>query len=195
MEYQVKVLEDVVTEPVTLAEVKSWCQIDADYSSEDSTLAIMISSAREKLEGELNVFFGVKTIEVQFSGSFFRLPYGPTGNILSFYNVGDDPYADIEYTLHGLTFKSMCIGHVNASEWFYPIAGSYPELWRNLDHLNINTYNVMYTTGYITLPRLLKEALLIQIDYDLKARGMPGMSALSPVAVQKAQRFSQNLVL
>lgn len=195
MEYQVKIVEDVVTEPVTLAEQKAWSQIDADYSSEDSVLTTMISSAREKLEGELNLAFGVKTLEVQFSGDFFRLPYGPTGTILSFFNVGDDPYADTDYTLHGLTFKSLAIGSVASSEWFYPQTGGYPQLWRNYERLNLNTYNIIYTTGYTTLPRLLKEALLIQVDYDLKTRGMPGMSALSPIALQKAQRFSQNLVL
>lgn len=195
MEYQVKIVEDVASEPATLAEVKAWSQIDADYSSEDSVLQTMIASAREKLEGHLNVAFGVKTLEVQFTGDFFKLPYGPTGTILAFFNVGDDPYADTEYTLHGLTFKSLAIGSIASSEWFYPQTGGYPQLWRNYERLNLNTYNIIYTTGYTVLPRLLKEALLIQVDYDLKTRGMPGMAALSPVAVQKANRFSQNLVL
>lgn len=195
MEFQVKVLEDIVTEPVTLAEVKAWSQIDADYTSEDTILQLMIASAREKLEGYLNVYFGVKTIEVQFSGPVFRLPYGPTGTILSFFNVGTDPYADIAYHLHGMTFKTLVIGGSDNSNYFYPQTNGYPLPWYNYEGHYVNTYNIIYTTGYNILPKLLKEALLIQIDYDLKTRGMPDVSSLSPVAIQRAFRFSQNLPL
>lgn len=195
MEYQVKIVQDVSVEPVTLAEVKAWSQIDADYAHDDTSLQLMIGSAREKLENYSNLAFGVKTLEAQFTGGYFQLPYGPAGTILSFFNVGEDPYADTEYTLHGLTFKSMCIGSVTSYEWFYPIGGGYPVLWNYYERYPLNTYNVIYTTGYTTLPRLLKEALLIQVDYDLKVRGLPEMAALSPVAVEKVNSFSRNLIL
>lgn len=195
MEFQVKVLEDIVTEPVSLAEVKAWSGIDSDYTSEDTILQLMIASAREKLEGYLNVFFGVKTIEVQFTGPVFRLPYGPTGTILSFFNVGTDPYLDTTYHLHGMTFQTLVIGSSDNSNYFYPQLGGYPVPWYNQEEHYLNTYNIIYTTGYTSLPRILKEALLIQIDYDLKTRGMPNMAGLSSVAVQRASRFKQNLPL
>lgn len=195
MEYQVKIIQDVSVEPVTLAEIKAWSMIDADYAYDDTVLQLMIGSAREKLENYSNLAFGLKTLEVQFTGGYFQLPYGPTGTILSLFNVGEDPYADTDYTLRGLTFKSMCLDSDNSYEWFYPIGGGYPRLWNYYERYPLNTYNVTYTTGYTTLPRLLKEALLIQVDYDLKVRGLPEMAALSPVAVEKVNSFSRNLIL
>lgn len=194
-EFQVKVLEDISVEPVTLNEVKAFCRIDADYTSDDTTLSLIRSSSREKLEGYLNVFFGVKKVEMQFSGGAIRLPYGPTGNIFSIFNTGDDPYADIAYKLHGLTFQTLCIDSAFSPEFFYPMGGSIPQLWRDPNYGIVNTYNLIYNTGYTLLPSVLKHALLIQIDYDFKNQGLPGMDPLSPIALQKAERFSQNLPL
>lgn len=194
MEYQVKILVDIVSEPVTLTEQKAWSQIDDSYSLEDSIISSMITAGRELLEKQLNIFFGVKTVETQFSQPCFRLPYGPTGDILSIYNQGDDPYADTDYELQGLTFKTLVMSSVDGVTWFYPMGSSIPYPW-GWPMFWCNTYNVIYTTGYTSLPQALKNALMTQVDYMIKGRGAPQFQPLSPIAMQMAKTYSQNLDL
>lgn len=197
MSFQVKIIDDIVAEPVTLAEVKSFLRIDADYSSEDTVLDLIITSAREKLEAQLNIAFGVKTLEVQFTGYGIELPYGPTGDIASIYKLKDDgtqetdPLTADDYRIEGLEYKTLLIGNPDRVTWFYPIAGgAYPETYNNF---HVSTYNVIYDTGFETLPKGLKHALLIQIQEDYKLQGME--SGVSDAALKMAEKYSRNLVL
>ena len=197
MSFQVKIIDDIAAEPVTLAEVKSFLRIDADYSSEDTVLDLIITSAREKLEAQLNLAFGVKTLEVQFTGYGIELPYGPTGDIASIYKLKDDgtqepdPLTADDYRIEGLEYKTLLIGNPDRVTWFYPIAGgAYPETYNNF---HASTYNVIYDTGFTELPKGLKHALLIQIQEDYKLQGME--SGISDAALKMAEKYSRNLVL
>lgn len=179
---EVKVITDVTTEPVTLAEVKDYCQIDADYSAKDSILNLYITAAREKLEKELNLSFAPKTLMLQWDGSHLDIPYGPVSEIDSLHPSNDET-VNTEYDSYGMDFKSIWIPSASDCYVFIPVSAS-----KN------NSYNLTYNAGYEELPKLLKQALLIQIDWDIKNEGIP-VSELSPIAMQKAKSYSKNLFI
>lgn len=183
---EVKILTDVSAEPVTLTEIKNFCRIDADYSAEDDVLLLTAGAAREKLEKELNLSFAAKTIMVQFDGFPLDIPYGPITEITSLVSSTDtaDPPTEIEYTSYGLDFKSIYVNSVNHCVIIYPVG---------TEEGNLN-YNLTYEAGYDTLPKALKQALLLQIDFDIKNQGMP-MDDISPLALEKARPYSKNLTI
>lgn len=197
MNWEIKVLQEPVTEPVTLAEIKDWCRIDADYSSTDSQLEIIAIASRELLEGHTGLYFAPKVVELQFTGNVQKLPYGPTGELHYLERVWNDPYADTDYFTRGLNFKTIFVGQNEESiVWWYPINNGLPEIFSGGNFPFVDpTYNLYYTTGYETLPKLLKDALLTQIDYLFKNQGITDMDSLSPVATMLADRFSKNLII
>lgn len=197
MAYEILILEDIETEPVTLAEVKAFLRLDSDYSSEDSVLETLITASRELLENHLNLSFGLKKLQVQFTGGCFDLPAGPHHDIESLYPVNDETYPEeiTDYTITGLAFKTIHLDSVEDNfRWFYPIGGGAPEVWSTENAVNC-LYNITYNAGYETLPKALKNALLTQIDYAYKTQGQPNMEPLSPVALQLSATYSKNLVL
>ena len=54
--FEIEVISEEETEPVTLTEVKDFCRLDSDSSDNDTVLELLIASCREKLEGYLNVY-------------------------------------------------------------------------------------------------------------------------------------------
>lgn len=199
MKLEPVILVDVEDEPVTIEEIKSWLRIDADYASEDSNLMLIAASSREKLEKHLNLSFAPKTWEVQFSGESIELPYGPHVMITSLLPVNvDNPEEITDYKEFGLQFKSIYLAPLNGANFFYPISGALPEIW-NANYISCGTYNVKYLAGYgnenMPLPKALKHALLIQIDYDYKNQGEADEQGLSTLALSKAEIYSKNLII
>lgn len=180
---EVKIITDVAVEPVTLSEIKNFCRVDDDYVYDDDTLLLLAAGAREKLEKELNLSFAEKTIMVQFNGYQMDIPYGPVISIESV-NPFDDDQIDTPYTASGLDFKSIYVNAVDDCVIIYPVNSNGTSY----------AYNLTYTAGYETLPKLLKQALLIQIDYDFKNQGMP-IDDISQLALDKARPYSKNLVI
>lgn len=178
---EIKVIEGVEIEPVTLAEIKSWCQIDADYSVEDDVLNIIATGARERLEKELNLSFATKTILCQWGGNSMYIPYGPVQSVTGVTSSTDET-TQIDYQEYGLDFPTISLGGDDCYI-IYPVG-----------YLGAKLYNLTYVAGYEALPSALKQALLIQIDYELKGRGMPDID-LSPDALRKAAVYSRNLAI
>jgi hypothetical protein len=198
MSYQIKVITDVVTEPVTLAEVKAWCRIDADYVSDDSQLNLLISSARELLENETNIGFAVKVIELQWPGYPVEMPFSPTGAITSVKDKDGVDVATDDYTVSGYQAKKIWINSLSSHnvEFFYHIDQSV-SLWSWNEAICTDLYKCVYSTGYgtIPLPKLLKQAVLTQVDYMFKQQGMPDNSIVSEQALLLCKGFSRNLIL
>jgi len=193
-EYQIEVLTDLESEPVTLQETKAWLRIDADFFDDDNILNTLITSSRELLEKYTNLAFGVKELKVRFSDNCIELPYGPTVDIISVTDVktGDAISAD-KYEIRGLTYKSIVLNSAYNASWFYPLGGGTPQLWEgNVEHIEVD---VVYTTGFSVLPKALKNALLTQIDYMYKNIGETNLEPLNPVAEKLASPYSRNLVL
>jgi hypothetical protein len=201
MSYQIKVITDVATEPVTLAEVKAWCRIDDDYVSDDAQLNLLISSARELLEQETNIGFAPRTLELQWNGCPVEMPYSPTGAITSVKNKDGDTLTTDEYEVSTNQAKSIMVKSAcgyDGFEFFYHIDQSV-SLWSwPVNNLCADdAYACVYVTGYEAgkLPKSLKQGILTQIDYMFKQQGMPDNSLVSEQALLLAKGYSRNLIL
>lgn len=194
-----KIIIDTSDEPVTLAECREWLRLDSDSFDNDNVLNTLIVSCKEKFEGYLNVYFTRKTVEVQLTGCVLKLPYGPTGDILYVEQLFvDDPYSNTDYKLKGLDFKTIYIGQQAIDiVWWYPANMGLPYIQSGWWPFGVDiepVYNIYYTTGYVTLPKLLKNALLMQIDFSFSLQGSPDIiDGLCPAALEIANRFTQNL--
>ena len=132
--------DEVITEPVTLTEVKNFCKIDV--SEDDTLIEMMITACRQECEGLTNIGFVQREIIVvqdNGNGGAF-LPLGPVGTITSVKDIDDN---DITYQASGSTWKQILTPKI-------------PRLY------------ITYTAGYATLPMELKLALLecIFFRYD-----------------------------
>lgn len=161
--------EDLTGEPVTLAEAKAYMRIDADYTDDDNLISLIIVSAREELEKYTGLSFMVKELNYYTEKLKFEIPYGPVSQILY---VKDKQGNDIDYSLEGLEFPVM--------------------------QANQSGVNVLYTAGYLQLPKALKLAMLKQIatDYEYRENFIDGsVSELSNDAMSLAFKYSRNLFL
>ena len=198
--FEIEVISEDETEPVTVDEVKDFCRLDSDSSDNDTVLELLIASCREKLEGYLNVYFIPKEVKIQFTSRAFELPYGPAGEITELTRQrGDETpivVADDKYYTDGLQFKTLIIKDWDndSGYWWYPIGGGWPQ-WQGPIHCMPEKYVVSMTTGYTTIPKGLKHALLLQIDYDYKWQGKQEKEDIAPAAKEQANRFSKNLPL
>lgn len=201
MSYQVKVITPVAVEPVTLAEVKAWCRIDADYVAPDDVLNMLMVSARELMEQETNIGFAERTLELQWNGCPVEMPYSPTGAITSVKDKDGNTLTADEYEVSTNQAKSIMVKSAcgyNGAEFFYHIDQSV-SLWSwpvsNL--CDDDAYKCVYITGYpiATLPKPLKQAILTQIDYMYKQQGQPSNSIVSEQALLLCKGYSRNLIL
>lgn len=196
MSYQV--IDDTeVTEPVTLAEVKNYCRIDSDYTSDDVELGVMITAARQRLEQFLNIGFVRREVKLQWDGRYMELPLSPTGDLISVMD-GDTALTYDKYYLSGYQAKSLGIKPSGSTgvEWFYNQDFTEVSLFSGgLLGYGCEMFLATYETGYETLPNSLKLALLAQIDYQFKQRGMPDNELYSHMALDLARPYSRNLVL
>jgi len=146
-----------ILEPVTLTEAKNFCKID--ISTDDDLINILITAARQMCEAYTGVGFVEHNAVVvlnNLNGDIY-IPYGPMIAINSVVNdQGTTLVLDTDYTLGGNEFKRLRTPHAN----------------------NIT---IDYTTGYTTLPDVLKTAVLNQVYYLYDNRSV-GTDDISPIA-------------
>ena len=149
--------DGVITEPVTLTEAKNFCKID--ISTDDDLINILITAARQMCEAYTGVGFVEHNAVVvlnNLNGDIY-IPYGPMIAINSVENdSGTVLVLDLDYTLGGNEFKRLRTPQAN----------------------NIT---IDYTTGYTTLPDVLKTAVLNQVYYLYDNRSV-GTDDISPIA-------------
>ena len=98
---QVRIIEDLETEPITLEDAKSWMQID--YDDFDDLIELLIKSSREISEKNSGQAYGLKTIRVTGNQACERVyPIQPFIEDLT----DDDQIKDYEYTA-GFTVLPM----------------------------------------------------------------------------------------
>jgi uncharacterized phiE125 gp8 family phage protein len=193
MSFQYSLLYEIGAEPVTVAEVKAYSRIDADFYSDDSVIAGLILSSRQQLELYTNLGFIEKEILIQVMSGEIAFPFGPTISIKSVYDIDGNVVDPTKYKITGLNYKSIRFNYLGEANWFYPLDGGYPQI-SSFSELDMR-YNITYLTGYNVLPRGLKNALLAQIDYLYKSLGQTQSEPLSPLAKQFAKPYSKNLVI
>lgn len=97
----IKVISDLVAEPLSLTEVKEY--LDIDYSNHDDMLLTMIGAARRRLERYTARSFGSKTVKVIMEAWCGQvLPYGPVNAITAALREGT---ADTGYEVKGDEFE------------------------------------------------------------------------------------------
>lgn len=197
MSYNLTDLPDQdIIEPVSLEFQKAWSRIDADYSSDDAAIQLMISSAREALENYLNIGLVRRNVVLEWDGRPMELPLSPNGDIESVTGK-DGVIADTDYYTYGGSNKILSLKNINDysdAYYFYDMTNSkfVVNYWSGGIY---DTYKVIYSTGYEVLPSALKEAIAIQVDNDLKLMGQPTNAGLCSDAKAKAEPYSRNLVL
>jgi len=183
-------------EPVTLAEVKSYCRIDSDYTSDDNELEIIMTAARTRIEAQINIGLANRDVILQWSGYGIELPLSPTGEIIEVTDkdgvMTTDKYTTDNYQAKSIGINDVCCG--SGFNYFYNINGSV-EISRNSEYISNDLYSVKYNTGYSELPKALKMALLAEIDFLFKQRGEPDDSLISPSALLLCSSYSRNPIL
>ena len=165
---EVEVTTDVATEPVTLAEMKTWMKFDIQDTSEDTLVTDLIKAAREFCEQYCNLSLGEKTIQVFWHNSeaedgCFVLPYGPHSVLSSFNRI------DQERTETTLTENSDFYRRGNL---FWEISLAASMLTDPLTS-GIYDYQAIYVAGYgatgcPTLPSALETAIKHHVFAEYK---------------------------
>lgn len=150
--YQTRVINDLSTEPVTLAEAKEFMQID--YNDFDALITKLIKSARLASEKFTGLSYGEKTIKLMNKGcSQVTLPFGPVQTITS---VKDQNNNNLDYTSFGYDNPIITIKQ--------PISGILGSNGFN------GVFEVEYITGFTDCPEDLKEAIKKRVETAFQYR-------------------------
>jgi len=181
-------------EPVTLAEIKSFCKIDADYAADDGILNMFAGSARERLELHLNVGLMYREFTIEFDGSPLDLPFSPNGEIIEVTKNGE---VITDYELQGTQAKKIWVNGACAitGDWYYSISGGYGTFTPHEGQSFNDVYRVKYNSGYQQLPQSLKLAILAETDYLRNNVGAPISDRISSMAKKLSQPWNRNLVI
>ena len=169
-EFQIEILTDLTTEPVTLQEAKDYMRISSD--SENDLIEELITSARERIEKFTGLSLGEKTLRAYwfYYHTPAEIPYGPITLINS---VVDDNDVALEYTARGLQYKV-------------------------LEAYSTQGLVIEYEAGFAVAPKGLKLAILKQVstDYENRENYVVGEMAyeLSSDARRQAMPYCRNTI-
>jgi uncharacterized phiE125 gp8 family phage protein len=156
-----KVTSDLTSEPVTLAEFKSYAHVT--YSDDDTVLTAILKSARIALENYTGKSFGAKTIEIIFgtSGRGINIPKGPVSEVTA-----------LEYRAPG------CCGAMPGWEAYLDQQWN---LTGNRFFAPEGEYKMTYKTAW-TLPEDVKTAIKEQALYMWENRNSDKALPIAPLA-------------
>jgi uncharacterized phiE125 gp8 family phage protein len=138
--------DGTVTEPVTKAQVKSFCKLNTG-TTEDALLDIFITAARIQCEQYCNIGFIPREVTAIINNSCGNvyLPFGPV--TLPVTSIKDSDGVDIsDYEIQGTK-------------------------WARLVKPTLENITIVYNAGYEDLPGELKLAVLQQVFYLYENRG------------------------
>lgn len=147
----VQIKTDLTTEPVTVAEMRDYLNID--FGAWDTLLATLITGARSKMERYTGCTFGTKTLVATFQkvADNIDIPYGPIQSITHVKSIDE---AGVKSTLTAGTD--------------YLVTGNN---FKNIRFYGINTpIEIEYVAGYNPLPGDLKVAIMKQVGMDFEFR-------------------------
>lgn len=163
------------TEPVTAAEVKNWCKVEASITDDDTLLASLGKAARVLIEGYLCISLIPRTVTAYLNNSLgdIELPYGPVNTFTSLHRtvdtLDDTAITSDDYRIRGSAFKTIytpCYDYLKA----------------------------IYTAGYANaeaVPEQYKTAIKQQVVYLYQNRGdIEGkVPTLSPMVMQTLKPY------
>jgi len=164
---EIKVITDLSSEPVTLAQAKN--KIKATYgtdATEDAEITEMIKAARQLIEEYADLSLGKKTIDIFFhadeiAAKRVRLPAGPHGDITHVKRVDQEGTEttltlNTDYYKRGLEFKELEFLSASINPW------------SDEDSLS-DDYVIRIAAGYgiddetDTLPAVFNQAIKLQV--------------------------------
>jgi len=166
--------DGAVTEPVALADVKSYAKIDTG-TVDDAILTYLITTARQQCEDFTGISIIPRTITAVLNNSCggIFLPYCPFKTLTSITDMDGNAITSDNYKISGTIFPQL-------------ICPSWDRL------------TLVYTAGYTNLPQEIKTAILQQTFYLYENRGESAVISrsgivaeltLSPQAKATLQRF------
>jgi len=172
---QTRVITDIVTEPVSVAEAKLYCKVQD--SADDTLWPILITSARRMLEKYTMTSFAEKTLHATWvevpRTNYVELPYGPVISIDHIYRIDhegneEELVLNSDYYVMGDQDAIIKITSYWSSGMVY-----------------VNSIRCEYKAGYgnaatETLPQELKLAILKQVatDYELRENIVQGITTV-----------------
>jgi len=170
-EFQIEILTDLTTEPVTLQEAKDYMRISSN--AEDDLIEELITSARERIEKFTGLSLGEKTLKAYWF--YFHIPAEiPYGPVTAINSVVDDNDVELEYTARGLQYKT-------------------------LEAYSTQGLTIEYEAGFAVAPKGLKLAILKQVSTDYENRENYSIYdqayELSSDARRQAQPYCRNTIL
>ena len=147
----VEIKTDLISEPVTVPEMRDYLNID--FSNWDALLTTLISGARSKMERYTGCTFATKTLVSTFQqvSSNIDIPYGPIQSVTSVKSIDESGVKTtlvngIDYVITGNSFKNIRFNYINT-----PV-------------------EIEYVAGYDPLPVDLKVAIMKQVGMDFEFR-------------------------
>ena len=167
---QVKILTDLITEPVTLAEVKEFMEIDFDDF--DQLITRLIKQARISSEKYTGLSYGKKEFSLVSNQSKVTIPNGPFVELLTIVDKDSVAIPTENYTLFGYDNPVLTVGLTCQPfdyDPYYDILGT---ALRTYNEWTITYYAGFYDiyTDDSTLPEDLKTAICMRVETAFKYR-------------------------
>ena len=165
----------IVSDVVTVAEIKNYLRLEgfidnsesisSEFNDDDTLIAELIVSARQRLEEYTGESFVPKTMEIEFTNlaGNFESPFGPVNTILYLRDSEGDSIStdDFSISFNGRVLKTP----------------KYEEM------------TMQYECGYAVLPKGLKEAVMKEVAYRYINRGDENVDGLSKEAMVLAAKY------
>lgn len=167
--------ESGITEPVSVEEVKNYLRLEgfiassesisSDFNDDDALIAILIRSARERMEEYTGLSLIPKTWEIEFTNlaGGFVIPFGPVNQINGLYDDEGDSISTDDYT----TSSNL----------------------RTLKTPKYENMTMNYEAGYSLIPKGLKDAILKEVAYRYINRGDENVDGMSREAMVLASKY------
>ena len=168
--FQSKILTDLLAEPVTLAEVKEFMEIDFDDF--DALLTRLLKQARISSEKYTGLSYGKKEFTLVSNQSKVTIPNGPFGELLTIVDIDGNAIPTANYTLFGYDNPVLTVGMTCMPlnyDPYYDILGT---ALRSYNEWTVTYYAGFYDsyTDDSTLPEDLKTAICMRVETAFKYR-------------------------
>lgn len=144
------------SEPVSRAEAKLHCRIDADFTDDDTYLDALVTAARTMCEREIGQAFVSQTWKMSidwFPDWEIRIPIVPLVSVSSIV------YTDIDGANQTLSAASY---EVDVASQPGRITPAYGESWPAVRNV-INAVRITFIAGYTTVPETVKLAIKLLV--------------------------------
>lgn len=157
---QFKVITPVASEPVTLAEARLQCKIDSDDTTHDAALTSLTTAARESAEHYTGRALAAVTLEAALDAfpcdGHIDLPMPPVASVTS---IKYTDTAGVEQTLSTSAYALSTYGDSRR------VSLAYGAAWPGTQCV-ADAVRIRFVTGYTTLPKAVKAALLLHIEME-----------------------------